>query len=299
MKLQDLDDPAPPEPDDHVLFQVRARSTKLRTRRRRGTTTGLVVTVALVIAGAGAVGQHTRTPDRRVAVRVPPATGPVLIAGAWTPRSVAGYSGPIDNYRWRVAPRLHFDGRGRWSGADGCNDLGGSYDLSSTGAFHAISEGGTTVRCDPPFFPTTGILSSTARVERHDDQLAFVDADDKVVATYALVPNQSQSTDWASEVNDVRKNGGAAYVSEPVNITGAGRYTLVFGPLLAADAARVPRALQGSNGVSFAGDTTFDGQSDSTRLVRFERNGSIYLRMPFIVDNYRSEYDGFRVLLQD
>ena len=294
MKLQDLDDLAPPAPDGEMLRRVYARSTRLRARRRIGVVTAAVI--AVLIVGIGVALLQSRTEQPRVATRVPAAAGPVEIAGRWKPRSAAGYTGPIDNYRWRIAPFLHFDGNGRWTGADGCNDLGGSYDIGTTGAFHASAEGGTTVRCDPPFFPTTGIVRSTARIVRNDDELTFVDTSDRVVALYVLVPNKSQSSDWTQEVHDVRKGGQSAYVSQPLNIKHPGHYTLVFGPLSAADIQRF--TTDKGYGISFADDQTFDGNPDEARLERFVQNGKVYLRMPMTVTAVHSEYDGFRVLLQ-
>jgi heat shock protein HslJ len=294
VKLQDLDDLNPPVPDAELLASVHARSNARRTRHRRSRALALAA-VVLVVGGAAVAWQHSSSTGSRVTV-YSGSSGPVKIAGTWKPVSAKGYSGPIDNYRWRVAPSLHFDGHATWSGADGCNNVGGLYNLGPTGAFQISSSGGTTVQCDPPLFPTVDILKSAARVSRRDNVLSFLDAGDKVIATYALVPNRSQATDWAAAARAVRANGSAAYVSQPIDITGVGHYTIVFGPISAADDLRFAQK-GASSGLSFADDTPFTGEPNN-KIERFVKDGAVYLRMPMVIDSYQAEYDGFRVLLQ-
>ncbi len=300
MRFADLDDAAPPEPDRDVLLRVRRRSESLRNRRRLriASVVAFVVGVAL---GVGDLALHSRTPGHRVAVGGTAPSRPVDIAGTWTPRTVAGYAGPIDNFAWHTTPFLRFDGVHTWNGADGCNSIGGSYTLQPDGEFRtAGAEGGTLVLCSGPTFPTVAILHNTTRIERTPEQLTFIGAHGKVVATYALVPNQSQSRDWAGEVNDVRKDGRSAYVSQSIDVVKPGTYTLVFGPLSQVDDARFAKAgnVNGAVGESEADDLTFDGRPEQWNAVRVVVDGKSYLQMPYSVTAVRTRYDGFRVLLQ-
>jgi heat shock protein HslJ len=214
MKLADLDDIAPPEPDDDDLARVRARCRTLRTRRRVGIATALVAVI--VVAGSVAIASQGRSGSRvRVAVRptagANPSSGSPSITGTWTPQSVAGYRGRISNWEW--TPVLRFDSKGNWSGSDGCNDMGGSYQLQAGGAFHATGPLSQTQVLCSAVFPTVAVLHSTARVERRNDQLIFLGADVHVVATYASVAPQPRNTPGTT--------AGARDVSAEAAIRGA------------------------------------------------------------------------------
>jgi META domain len=303
MKLTQLDDETPPEPDDALLAQVRQRSARLRARQRRRMT-AVIAAAAVVVAGAvGVVWHDAGTTRPRLAVSGPaPAKVPgaaLSIVGSWTPRFVAGYARPARNFRWVEAPFLRFDSKDQWSGSDGCNSMGGSYRLQPDGTFQTSGLTQTLIRCSPPVFPTVAVLHSTTHVARQANQLTFLDINGNTIATYDRILNKSESPQWAAAGNDIRKNGGSPYLSQPVNITGPGRYTLVFGPLRPADILRFDQLRHPTGiGVSFPNDVTFEGQPDLTGVKTFVRDGATYLRVPFVVATFRSEYDGLRVWVQ-
>ena len=190
MKPQDLDDHAPVEPDDELLANVHARSRSLR--RRRSTQRFASVTTALVVLALASGIAWTRldaTNGRGISPAATSTTtqpsGPALtqnaIMGKWRPVSIAGYSGPLTKPPLGWEPHLSFNGRGRWSGSDGCNDIGGTYRLEGNGV-HFFTLGGTLVNCsdNPDFEP----IEAAARSEVRNDQLTFLTADGHEIARF-------------------------------------------------------------------------------------------------------------------
>jgi heat shock protein HslJ len=189
VKPEDLDDHSPIEPGDPLLASVRARSRSFRrhrsTQRVASVMTGLVV---LALAGGIAWTRVDSTSGRRVrpgpvasSTTTLPAMTQTEIIGKWRPVSIAGYAGPLTKPPLGWEPRLSFNGRDRWSGSDGCNDIGGTYRLEGNGV-HFLTFQSTLVGCSetPDFEP----IESAPRSAVRDDQLTFLTADGNEIARF-------------------------------------------------------------------------------------------------------------------
>jgi hypothetical protein len=109
---------------------------------------------------------------------------PVAIIGTRRPVSIVGYYGPLTDPPLTEAPILRFDGRGQWTGNDGCNDFGGSYQLLSAGAFHLIERVATQVGCQRN---TPGPPISAVRADISHGRLTFFGGGGRPVAQYERV----------------------------------------------------------------------------------------------------------------
>ena len=103
------------------------------------------------------------------------------ILGKWRPVSISGYGGPLTKPPLSWEPHLSFNGRDRWSGSDGCNDIGGTYRLEPNG-IHFLTFGGTLVLCTgtPDFEP----IEAAPRSEVRGGQLTFLVADGHEIACF-------------------------------------------------------------------------------------------------------------------
>jgi len=189
VKPQDLDDRAPIEPSDEVLASVRARSRSFRrrrsTQRLASVAAGLVV---LALASGIAWTRLDATSGRGIrpgpsatstTTPVVPALTQTEITGKWRPVSIAGYHGRL------TVPHLSFDGRGRWSGRDGCNDLSGTYGLDENGVRFGREVLSTARGCGAGTdIADFGPIERAARSNIHGDQLTFFDAAGKEIARF-------------------------------------------------------------------------------------------------------------------
>jgi heat shock protein HslJ len=191
VKPQDLDDRAPIEPSDELLANIHARSRSFRrhrtTQRLTSVTTGLLV---LALAGGlawtridatnGRVGPGTSASS--TTTRAVPAITQSGIMGKWRPVSIVGYDGPLTKPPLGREPRLSFNGRDRWSGSDGCNDIGGTYRVDGSGV-DLLTFGSTAVGC-PSGHPDFEPIEGAARIELRNDQLVFSTSDGTVIARF-------------------------------------------------------------------------------------------------------------------
>ena len=191
MKPTDLDDRAPLEPDDELLARVHVRSGSFRRRRNtQRLTSGMSALVVLALAGGIAWtrldttnGRGIRPAPSATTTTTLPTVAATALIGEWRPVSITGYEGPLTKPPLGRAPRLSFDGRGRWSGSDGCNDMGGTYRLGSGGAFAFAVHQSTAVGCIRST-PTPASLEAADRVEIRNGRLRFLGRDGRPLAHY-------------------------------------------------------------------------------------------------------------------
>ena len=190
MKPQDLDDRAPVEPGDELLERVHARSRSYRRRRSTQRLTS-VMAVVVVVALAGGIAWSRVDSSGNRQIILPAATSTTAVSvpltqtaiiGTWRPISIAGYDRPLEG-------SLRFDGRGSWSGTDGCNDYtGGTYSLdgnelrlgSAAVTQAACVLSGSTTPANPDFEP----IVTAPRIELRDDQLTFLTSDGNEIARF-------------------------------------------------------------------------------------------------------------------
>jgi heat shock protein HslJ len=185
VKPEDLDDRAPIEPGADLLANVHARSHSFRrrrsTQRLASVTTGLVV---LALAGGIAwtridttKGRGVRPGPSATSTTTVPSLTQDRVKGKWRPTSITGYFvGP------RNTAYFTFDGRGNWTGSDGCNERSGTYRLEATG-IRFMSVGSTAVGCGPDA-PDFESIETAPRSEIRNDQLTFLTADGSEVARF-------------------------------------------------------------------------------------------------------------------
>jgi heat shock protein HslJ len=195
VKLEDLDDHEPIEPDDGLLATVHARSRSFRRRRTKQRLTSATASLAVVALVVGIASTRTDTSNRRLQVPAASSTTNTVapaatmtqdaILGRWRPVVLPPQvnKGPlIATPAGRPDPYLSFNGRGEWTGSDGCNEIGGTYRLDANGV-RFDTEGSTAVACGadhPDFAP----IELAARSEIRDDQLTFLDSDGKEIARF-------------------------------------------------------------------------------------------------------------------
>jgi heat shock protein HslJ len=198
VKLEDLDDNAPVEPDDALLASVHVRSRSFRrhrsTQRLTSLTAGLLV---LALAGGIAWRRVDTTDNRRITLPAATSTStstaqplPVTetaITGTWLAYTIAGYGymkkGPLNRPPLNADPQLSFDGRGRWTGSDGCNHLSGGYRLDENGIHFDRPILSTLMNCGPDV-PDFGQIENAPRSEIRDGQLTFLTADGIEIARF-------------------------------------------------------------------------------------------------------------------
>jgi heat shock protein HslJ len=186
VKQEDLDDRAPIEADDEVLASVHARSRSFRKRRNTQRLTS-VMTALVVLALAGGIawtrvdstnGRGSRPGPVASSTTTLPARTEKDIQGKWRPVSITGYFvGPLNT------AYLSFDGRGSWTGSDGCNELSGMYQLDETGVRFDREVLSTTRGCGAGAeTPDFGPIERAARSNIAGDQLTFLTADGGEIA---------------------------------------------------------------------------------------------------------------------
>ncbi|MGO9873971.1 MAG: META domain-containing protein [Acidimicrobiia bacterium] len=102
------------------------------------------------------------------------------LVGTWLPVSVWDYDGPLTHPPLGFAPHVSFNGKGEWSGSDGCNDVSGSYRLGRGGAFQLVEHSSTTVVC----LATPAIPETAVRIELLHGLLTFLAHDGTQLAQY-------------------------------------------------------------------------------------------------------------------
>jgi heat shock protein HslJ len=203
MRLNDLDDVSPVEPDDELLARVHTRSRSFRHRRSTQRVTSAVSGVLVIALAVGLALTRVDSGNRHVTAPGPAATSttaaptttttpaprPVTAAdlvGWWRVLSIAGYHGPLTTPPLGEASRLQF-GRGTsWNGSDGCNYVSGTYQVTSGGHIHFATGLQTLVRCRYET-PTPSSLTIAARAEIADRVLTFFDHEGHALATYQHV----------------------------------------------------------------------------------------------------------------
>jgi len=84
------------------------------------------------------------------------------IEGTWYPLQIDGYAVSDQGAATFADAYLQFDADGDWSGSDGCNGLGGSYEISADGSFSAQAGPQTEIGCAN--VPTAGLLVQAQQV---------------------------------------------------------------------------------------------------------------------------------------
>ena len=199
MKPQDLDDHTPIEPDDALLTRVHTRSRAFRRRRSTQRLTSVMAGVVVIALAGGIAWTRVDTSDNQ-RITLPAATSTTTttstattpltqndILGKWRPIFLPDYikKGPlIATPPVRPDPYLSFNGRGSWTGADGCNGISGSYKLDENGVRFDTDIRSTDVLCgaDHPVFLSIEIAP---RSELRSDQLVFLAADGTEIARFA------------------------------------------------------------------------------------------------------------------
>jgi hypothetical protein len=83
---------------------------------------------------------------------------------------------------------ISFAGNGKWKASDGCNGLGGTYDVDGTG--WSFESGPHTAKgCVNGYVPYDLLLEDAERVDREDDVLVFYDDSDAALLALTLVKN--------------------------------------------------------------------------------------------------------------
>jgi hypothetical protein len=79
-----------------------------------------------------------------------------------------------------------FDAAGRWSGSDGCNRLGGTYQVDPSGAFKGTLDGvHTLIGCAN--VPNDDVMRTATRATGGDAELTFQSSDGRDLARYVRV----------------------------------------------------------------------------------------------------------------
>ncbi|GAB6899053.1 META domain-containing protein [Kineosporia succinea] len=109
------------------------------------------------------------------------------ILGTWYPQKITGYEvpkGPLgESYGNAV---VTFKDDGTWVGSDGCNGLGGHYQVGEAGTFHAPAEGGTT-RIGCANVPNGEVLG-TATTASVKDGVLTLSTEGKATGRYVRTP---------------------------------------------------------------------------------------------------------------
>ena len=199
MKATDLDDLAPVDPSDALLARVHERSRAIRRRRttQRAVTvaSGVLVLGFVFVFGIAVARDDTSNPGVRTGVPGPttspttsttvPQMTEAVISGTWRPVWIGGYSRPFDLRSPSLD--LSFDGKGHWSGSDGCNSIAGRYELGPDGSFGFQEHFSTTVGCIRGT-PTPMSLQGAVRVEMVNGLLTFFGRDGHQLTRFVSVP---------------------------------------------------------------------------------------------------------------
>lgn len=115
---------------------------------------GLITVVAVVLTGCG-------SDDEAVT------TGTTIqqeILGEWYPWDISEYSPSTPDDPTFGKASITFEGDGTWSGSDGCNGLGGEYELSGDGVFKSSPPGvQTAIGCAN--VPNDRVLNDSTKAE--------------------------------------------------------------------------------------------------------------------------------------
>ncbi|MDQ1477547.1 MAG: hypothetical protein QOE62_2776 [Actinomycetota bacterium] len=190
MKPQDLDDNAPVEPDDQLLAGAHARGRSIRRRRSMQRLTGVTAGLLVVALAGGIAWTRVDTTDNG-RITLPAATSTTTgampmsqtaVLGKWRPLSIAGYDRPLEG-------SLTFDGRGSWTGSDGCNDYtSGTYSLDGNelrlGSAALTQAGCVLLGSGAPANPDFGPIVAAARIELRADELTFLTKDGTEIARF-------------------------------------------------------------------------------------------------------------------
>jgi heat shock protein HslJ len=207
VKPEELDDTAPVEPDDHLLSTVHTRSRAFRRRRTTQRLTSVMAGAVVIALAAGIAWSRSDTSGNRqitlpaatsttsstttsttTNTAPPEPTAQTAITGTWLAYTIAGFGyigkGPPLRPALPSDPKLAFDGLGRWTGSDGCNQLSGSYTLDENGIhFDPQSLRSTAINCGPDV-PDFAQIEKAARSEVRDNQLTFFSADGNEIARF-------------------------------------------------------------------------------------------------------------------
>jgi hypothetical protein len=151
----------------------------------------LVVVLALLLAACSSGGHHaaTRPTITTVPLTVRPTTTTTTptnvtesaLVGSWRPVSIVGYHGPLTPPKLVEVPVLRFDGKGVWTGSDGCHNWGGPYRLGAGGTFH-LSYNKLVLRdCGPNVGRP---IDAAVRVDLQNGRLTFFARNGEELAQY-------------------------------------------------------------------------------------------------------------------
>jgi hypothetical protein len=134
-----------------------------------------------VLAAAAGCSTASHQGARRV---TPPRkdTPAVQIVGTWKPVWIAGFERGFGS----TPAVVTFDAAGRWSGSDGCNRLGGTYQVDPSGVFKATLDGvHTLIGCAN--VPNDDVMRTARRATGGDAELTFQSSDGRDLARYVRV----------------------------------------------------------------------------------------------------------------
>ncbi len=180
-----------------MLSTVHTRSRAFRRRRTTQRLTSVMAGVVVIALAGGIAWTRVDTSgNRRITLPaatsttttvLPAAMTQTAITGTWIAYTIAGYGyvkkGPLDRPALNSDPQLAFDGRGRWTGSDGCNHLSGGYRLDENGIHFDSRIVSTLVNCGADF-PDFGQIEKAPRSEIRGNQLTFFGADGIEIARF-------------------------------------------------------------------------------------------------------------------
>jgi heat shock protein HslJ len=101
------------------------------------------------------------------------------IEGSWKLVSIAGYEHSLVDL-----PPLTFS-NATWSGSDGCNSIGGRYQVGRGGEFRVEDVGGTLIGCrSGTTVPVAHVLVSATHVALVGESLTFFDGNDRLLGRF-------------------------------------------------------------------------------------------------------------------
>jgi hypothetical protein len=114
--------------------------------------------------------------------------------------------------------------------------------------------------------------------------------------------NYASTDSWKNAGQIITQNRKAAgtqgfgpYLSQPIDVTAAGDYTITIGPLSVSDAAS---SLDQRAGFTVPGDATFSAAIDPEMSTFTDSAGNIYGKFTMHVTNFRGAYEGLTVWAQ-
>ncbi|MBT0768761.1 META domain-containing protein [Kineosporia sp. J2-2] len=141
-----------------------------------------LVALTVVTAGCGAASGSGAKPDQGVRDDV---------LGTWYPWDIPGYTTDEFGMQTFRDASITFSDDGTWKGSDGCNGLGGTYEVTVEGGFTATPPEATTmIGCAN--VPNVTVLTTATQVEKRGEELVF-SGKGGVTGRYLATPQASPS----------------------------------------------------------------------------------------------------------